>query len=118
MGVFDKEESYNQFVTLGAKKYAYDIGGKIGITVAGLNKKTGAKELTKKGGLQAFTIGEVFYNSGRTVAYYNVEPVHTIMIDDCEIVTASNIAIVDTTYTLGITDTMLSILETLERSLC
>ena len=118
MGVFDKEESYNQFITLGAKKYAYDINGKIGITVAGLNKKTGAEELTKKGGLQAFTIGEVFYNSGRTVAYYNVEPVHTITIDDCEIVTASNIAIVDTTYTLGITDTMLSILETLERSLC
>lgn len=118
MGVFDKEESYNQFITLGAKKYAYEINGKIGITVAGLNKKTGAEELTKKGGLQAFKIGEVFYNSGRTVAYYNVEPVHTITIDDCEIVTASNIAIVDTTYTLGITDTMLSILETLERSLC
>lgn len=118
MGNFDKEESYNQFITLGAKKYAYNINNKIGITVAGLNKKTGAEELAKKGGLQAFTIGEVFYNSGRTVAYYNVEPVHTIMIGGCDIVTASNIAIVDTTYTLGITDTMLSILETLERSIC
>lgn len=120
MGVFDSENQkdknyrYDKFITMGAKKYAYEIRGKIGVTVSGLNKKDGAKELTKKGGLQFFRLGETFYNSGRTVAYYNNEPIHQITINGETITTRSNIAIVDTTYTLGITDTMLSILNTLQ----
>lgn len=114
MGVFDKEKGYDRFITLGAKKYAYEQNGKIGITVSGLNKKQGAEELKEKGGLEYFRDGEVFYKSGRTVAYYNEDSIHTINVNGDDIVTGSNIAIVDTTYTLGMTDTMKSILETLE----
>lgn len=114
MGIFDKEKGYDEFITLGAKKYAYLQNGKLGITVSGLSKKKGAEELEKKGGLKRFQRNEVFYNSGRTIAQYNSAEVHDITVDGCTFSTASNLAIVDTTYTLGITDTMLDIIERLQ----
>lgn len=114
MGIFDKEKGYDEFITLGAKKYAFLQNGKLGITVSGLSKKKGAEELEKKGGLRRFQRNEVFYNSGRTIAQYNSAEVHDITVDGCTFSTASNLAIVDTTYTLGITDTMLDIIERLQ----
>ena len=44
MGLFEKECNYGKFITQGAKKYAYEIDGKIHITVAGV-PKSGAKAL-------------------------------------------------------------------------
>lgn len=114
MGIFDKEKGYDEFITLGAKKYAFLQNGKLGITVSGLSKKKGAEELEKKGGLRRFQRNEVFYNSGRTIAQYNKAKVHDITVNGCTFSTASNLAIVDTTYTLGITDTMLDIIERLQ----
>lgn len=114
MGIFDKEKGYDEFITLGAKKYAFLQDGKLGITVSGLSKKKGAEELEKKGGLRRFQRNEVFYNSGRTIAQYNSAKIHDITVDGCTFSTASNLAIVDTTYTLGITDTMLDIIERLQ----
>lgn len=114
MGIFDKEKGYDEFITLGAKKYAFLQNGKLGITVSGLSKKKGAEELEKKGGLKRFQRNEVFYNSGRTIAQYNSAKIHDITVDGCTFSTASNLAIVDTTYTLGITDTMLDIIERLQ----
>lgn len=111
IGLFDKEESYDNFITLGAKKYAYEQDGKIGITVSGLSKKQGGEELKRKGGLKKFAKGEIFYNSGRTIAQYNNDDIHQLTVDGCTFTTASNMAIVDSTYTLGITDTMLEIIE-------
>lgn len=114
MGIFDKEHGYDEFITLGAKKYAFLQNGKIGITVSGLSKKKGAEELEKKGGLRRFQRNEVFYNSGRTIAQYNSAKVHDITVNGCTFSSASNLAIIDTTYTLGITDTMLDIIERLQ----
>lgn len=114
MGIFDKEKGYDEFITLGAKKYAFIQNGKLGITVSGLSKKKGAEELERKGGLRRFQRNEVFYNSGRTIAQYNTAKVHDITVNGCTFSTASNLAIVDTTYTLGITDTMLDIIERLQ----
>lgn len=114
MGIFDNEKGYDEFITLGAKKYAFLQQGKLGITVSGLSKKKGAEELERKGGLRRFQRNEVFYNSGRTIAQYNSEKVHDITVNGCTFSTASNLAIVDTTYTLGITDTMLDIIERLQ----
>ena len=114
MGIFDKEHGYDEFITLGAKKYAFLQNGKLGITVSGLSKKKGAEELEKKGGLRRFQRNEVFYNSGRTIAQYNSAKVHNITVNGCTFSTASNLAIVDTTYTLGISDTMLDIIERLQ----
>ena len=114
MGIFDKEKGYDEFITLGAKKYAFLQNGKLGITVSGLSKKKGAEELEKKGGLRRFQRNEVFYNSGRTIAQYNSAEIHDITVNGCTFSTASNLAIVDTTYTLGITDTMLDIIQRLQ----
>ena len=114
MGIFDKEKGYDEFITLGAKKYAFLQNGKLGITVSGLSKKKGAKELERKGGLRRFQRNEVFYDSGRTIAQYNSASVHDITVNGCTFSTASNLAIVDTTYTLGISDTMLDIIERLQ----
>lgn len=114
LGLYDKEKGYSEFITLGAKKYAFNQNEKIGITVAGLNKKSGAQELERKGGLSNFKIGTEFFDSGRKTVYYNDDKKHFITVQGCQIENASNIALVDTTYTLGMTDVMLSILNGLE----
>lgn len=114
LGLYDKEKGYSEFITLGAKKYAFNQNKKIGITVAGLNKKSGAKELKQKGGLSKFKIGTEFMDSGRKTVYYNDDNKHTLKVQGCTIENASNIALVDATYTLGMTDVMLSILNGLE----
>lgn len=114
LGLYDKEKGYSEFITLGAKKYAFNQNKKIGITVAGLNKKSGAQELERKGGLSNFKIGTEFINSGRKTVYYNDDKKHFITVQGCKIENASNIALVDATYTLGMTDVMLSILNGLE----
>lgn len=114
LGLYDKEKGYSEFITLGAKKYAFNQNKKIGITVAGLNKISGAKELKEKGGLSKFKIGTEFINSGRKTVYYNDDKKHFLTVQGCQIENASNIALVDTTYTLGMTDVMLSILNGLE----
>lgn len=114
LGLYDREKGYDEFVTLGAKKYAFKQNNEIGITVAGLNKKSGAQELERKGGLSNFKIGTEFYDSGRKTVYYNDDKKHFLTVQGCKIENASNIALVDTTYTLGMTDVMLSILNGLE----
>lgn len=114
LGLYDKEKGYSEFITLGAKKYAFNQNKKIGITVAGLNKKIGAQELERKGGLSKFKIGTEFLDSGRKTVYYNDDKKHFLTVQGCQIENASNIALVDTTYTLGMTDVMLSILNGLE----
>lgn len=114
LGLYDKEKGYSEFITLGAKKYAFNQNKKIGITVAGLNKKSGAQELERKGGLSNFKIGTEFFDSGRKTVYYNDDKKHFLTVQGCQIENASNIALVDTTYTLGMTDVMLSILNGLE----
>lgn len=114
LGLYDKEKGYSEFITLGAKKYAFNQNKKIGITVAGLNKKSGAQELERKGGLSNFNIGTEFFDSGRKTVYYNDDKKHFLTVQGCQIENASNIALAATTYTLGMTDVMLSILNGLE----
>lgn len=115
LGVWEKENPYKEFITLGAKKYAYRyMNDKLGITVSGLNKIQGAKELEKKGGLEYFRDGEIFINSGRTCSYFNIEKPHKIKINGDTFTNASNVAVINVTYTLGMTDTMKSIIYTLQ----
>lgn len=65
MGVFDKEDGYDRFITQGAKRYAYERDGKLGVTVSGVSTKKvksagltlGALELKEAGGLTAFKPG-------------------------------------------------------------
>ena len=52
MGVYEHECVYDEFKTLGAKRYAYKLNGNIGIAVAGVSKEKGVKAL--KGSLDNF----------------------------------------------------------------
>ena len=105
MGVYESEGECELFKTLGAKKYVGVQNGKLKITIAGVNKSKGAKELEEHGGIEAFAEGFVFAKSGGTESTYNdlKEPIvyniegHTLKI-------TSNIYLEDSMYTLGITE--------------
>lgn len=104
MGTWDNDGNYIVFKTLGAKKYC-DIKEKDGLavfetTVSGMSKKLGAENIKCP---RNFKINRTMENIGRTISWYNESPIHNIMVNGEEIETASNIGVLDTTYTLGIT---------------
>lgn len=110
MGVFEYECRYDLFRTLGAKKYAYQIGADVVTTIAGVNKKRGQAFFTEHG-IDALKDGTVIPDSGHLVAYYNDDDPHIITVDHCEMLTASNIALVDDTYTIGVTSDYADLLK-------
>ena len=111
-GIWERDEEYSRFITWGAKKYAYEYkrpedhgGHKYGVTVAGLNKEKGAAVLEKEG-LEAFDLDRVFneQESGRLTAHYNdLIRWEQLTYKGHKIELTSNIALLPTTYTLGIT---------------
>ena len=112
MGVFETEDlkdtgyAYRYFKTLGAKKYAYveREGEGVHCTIAGVNKKRGGKELDEHGGLSAFAEGFVFRDAGGTQAVYNDSPeIDHVDIEGHRLPITSNVAILPSEYTLGIT---------------
>lgn len=116
LGLWDEEKPYERFITYGAKKYAYDQLNKKGevefhITVSGLGKGA-AKEI---GCIENFRLGLTVTNSGRTISEYddNINP-HFVWVDDYEYEIRSNICIIDTTYTLGVTEDYYNLSEFLK----
>lgn len=112
MGVFETEDNpetgyaYRYFKTLGAKKYAYieKEGEGVHCTIAGVNKAKGGAELDKHGGLSAFEEDFVFREAGGTQAVYNDQPeMDQVVIDGKTLKITSNVAILPSEYTLGIT---------------
>lgn len=79
LGVFDADEHYDRFITQGAKKYAYEIDGKIGITVAGV-PKTGAKQLKKLEDFKDDLVFE-FENTNKNLLFY-CEDMKEVVIKD------------------------------------
>ena len=113
LGVMEHDADYIEFATMGAKKYAYRYpDGKLGITIAGVNKRKGAEELEAAGGLEAFKEGFVFRKAGGTESIYNDEPETDKLIrEGKEIPITSNLYIKDSEYTLGITGEYSRILQ-------
>lgn len=114
MGVYEQEDDYNEFKTLGAKKYAFNFepGGKTFVTIAGVTKKKGGAELDKYGGLSAFKPGFVFVEAGGTESIYNDFPtIEVVERQGRYIPITPNIVIKDSTYTLGITAEYESLLQ-------
>ena len=77
IGIFEDDGHYDQFITQGAKRYAYMVGDKMGITVSGVvsslvNEETGipwAVEELKS--LERFRPGMKWKKAGGTMAVYN-----------------------------------------------
>lgn len=107
LGIWEEEKKAERFKTLGAKKYAAEYLDKktgknnLKLTVSGMNKEKGAREV---GCLENFEIGTTYEDVGRTVSFYHDCKKHWIEVDGVRMMNGSNIGIVDTTYTLGVTN--------------
>lgn len=103
LGVYEYEETYKQFKTLGAKKYAYTRqDGTFKITIAGVPKKAGAREM---GTIENFNVGFVFRNSGKLESVYNDSDYGTYYTDDPSehrIEIRSNVVLRESTYEIGL----------------
>lgn len=116
MGVFEIDGVYDKFCTMGSKKYCYTHGDEFSITISGVPKKDGAKEMiakAKKKGvepIELFKPGFVFDNSGKLMPIYH----DTFDYGDVDITdlygntitehVASSICLVETKYKLGLTE--------------
>lgn len=114
MGVFEDEEPYTKFKTLGAKKYVFEhADGKLQVTIAGVNKKKGGAELSRRGGIEAFREGFTFIDAGGTESVYNDStPYVERILNGHKIEMSPNICIRPSTYTVSLTDEYRNLLET------
>ena len=115
LGVFEKEDTALQFITMGAKKYAYITSdGKLKITIAGVPKIKGAEELEAAGGLKVFKPGFIF-KAGKLESVYNdldvPIPYHTE--DGHDIMITRNLYLRPTTYELGYGTDYIKLLDSL-----
>lgn len=118
MGVFEEDGVYNRFITLGAKKYAYeDEKGKLHITVAGVPKIKGATELEEAGGLEAFKPGFVFSKTGKLESVYNDGTIRGVEIDGHVIDCTNNVVLRPTTYKLDVTTDYASVIKSSKKVL-
>ena len=111
MGVYELDGIYNRFVTLGAKKYCYEDARGLHITVAGVNKIKGAKELETFGGIEKFRLGIIFKDAGGLEAIYNDRVCFEYPIGDKKILVTDNVCLKPSTYTMGLTDDYLNLIS-------
>lgn len=105
IGLFEQDAFYTKFITQGAKRYAYEKDGHLGVTVSGVTKKRNEKTgeyfaVEELGTLDRFRVGMVWTEAGGTMSIYNdnddfdytdPETGRTIRI-------TKNVSIVPTTY--------------------
>lgn len=123
MGIWDFDGHYQYFKTLGAKKYIYVKDGKTTLTVAGLSKhlaSTYIKYMSKRNKCnpcELFEKGALFArSSGRTTAFYNDVSRETLTAENRTFESGSNVAIMETTYVLGITGEYENLLKEIQKN--
>lgn len=113
MGYPELDGHARRFITLGAKKYAYeDKKGQLHVTVSGVSNThapgdelgAGARELMERGGLDAFKVGFIFQDAGGQTVWYGHDDPHYVTVNGCRMLTASYAALSDGEYTLGQTE--------------
>ncbi len=120
IGAYEDDGDYEEFVTTGAKKYAYRENGKLHITISGVNKNTGITRLHDD--INTFLEDDLTFDynqSGRLIHYYlDNQPHFTFTdIDGNKYNSKLNYGIVlqPTTYTMGVTDNYLTLLQLYEK---
>ena len=103
MGLYEKEDGYKRFITWGAKKYAGEQEDGLHITIAGVNKKLGAKELVRRGGLEALKPGFTFKNAGGAEFIYNDTNYGWYKVNGDAIYITRNLYSYESTYKLTVT---------------
>lgn len=110
LGIFEKEPDMSEFITLGAKKYAYrdNESGKLHITVSGVSSKKdtdgiplAVKELEEAGGLSAFD--KMVFKAGKLGSQWNDTDYGFYNIDGHRIYIHKNVALFPSEYTMKIT---------------
>ena len=97
LGVYELDGEYQEFRTLGAKKYAYRDSDGLHITIAGVPKKA-AHELNDD--INNFDDGFIFYDGCKTIKY-NDNCNFNIKIGDELINITDNVFISEGSYTVG-----------------
>ncbi len=100
LGAWEYEGSYDRFITLGTKKYAYEQNGELNITTAGVNKKKGAKEL---GRLEKYKEDFTFYEAAGREAIYNDDADFWIEREGHKLHITRNVFLKNSSFTLGLT---------------
>lgn len=107
-GVFEEENDgkpYQEFKTLGAKKYVYRDDKRLNVTISGVVKEKGGEELEENGGIEAFKEGFTFRKAGGTSILYNDIPeIDKYNYKGEDIIITKNAVIRESTYTIGITE--------------
>ena len=103
LGVFDYDDHYDEFITQGAKKYAYKKNGKIGITVAGVPKK-GSMGLKDLNDFRDNFVFEHKITGKNTICYLDNQD--EFLLEDYQgvkylVTDKSGICVLPTTYILG-----------------
>ena len=109
LGVMELDKSgIHAFKTLGAKKYVYEDDSGLHITIAGVVKGDGAKEL---GSIDNFKEGFTFVKSGGLCAVYNDNVDMLYNVNGEKIHITDNICLKPSTYTISITEEYRRLLE-------
>lgn len=109
IGLFEVDGHYDNFKTLGAKRYVVEKGGEFKITVAGLSKKA-ASYIKEIGGMDAFVDGLTVptEKSGRLTHTYSEETAHNLITDylgnTCEMKQVGFIHLEPSPYVLTVSD--------------
>ncbi len=111
LGVFEFDGKVDKFKTLGSKKYVKVTDNKLSITIAGVNKQIGAKEL---GSIDNFEPGFTFIKAGGVELKYNDKRyIGTIYRDGHKCDITRNVCIVNSTYKVGLSSDYEELLNTL-----
>ena len=104
LGVYEEEGCYDRFITWGAKKYAFEQNGRLGLTISGVRKNDGAAELVKHGGLDKLRPGYTFKDAGGVELKYNDHAWREVDMDGHRLELPSNVVILPSTYKLSLTE--------------
>lgn len=108
MGVFEDDGDYDTFKTLGCKRYAYTDSSGLHITIAGVSKSAGAKELKS---LDNFKDGFIFNDSAGLDSIYNddIDMIYSDGVNSFRY--RDNITLKQSSYTLGLAGDYQRLLE-------
>lgn len=134
IGLFEQDAHYDLFITQGAKRYAYDKKGKLGITVAGvtktINEETGIsfaveelktlkrgngfQTLTNEQALKRFKPGMIWVKAGGTMSIFNDDDDFYYEAEGQKVHITKNVSIVPSTYEMTHTRDYAALLNEIE----
>lgn len=105
IGLFELDGHYDRFITQGAKRYAYEQDGHMGVTVSGVTKKRNEETgeffaVEELGSLERFKPGMLWIKAGGTMAVYNDEDNFSYTDPEAakSVQVTKNVSIIPSTY--------------------